>query len=252
MHCDKIVLYNKQVMNLNSGFYKDLDTNFEQACYLSEQKFSHIELLELLKNGNVPQKQIAALKFDFVNNEEDACALVSNLTGCDGKIREAVALKIYKIIYEFETSRVFFMRMPVKIYADATVDINANICRLIVDSMKMLNNSEIFASEYASLILQYAMEALDELDKCVYRDKKYVKNKQLFKLYWCLESLRNFYSAADALCFSEIMQRSALLDEYTIREKVAQIAVQSDDFLSLQKRLKNDSNYYVRSVFLHH
>lgn len=237
---------------MNTGFYKDLDTNFEQACYLSEQIFSHAELLELLKSGNIPQKQIAALKFDFVSSEDDALALVNNLTGCDGKIREAIALKIYKIMNESSDAIKFFEKMPVKIFADATIDINANICRLVVDSVKLLNKSDIFAKEYVNFILQYAKEALEELDRCVFRDKKYIKNKQLFKLYWCLESLKNFYLVADKLLLSEIMSRSASLEEYTVREKVAQISILSDNFKSLQEQLKTDSNYYVRAVFLNH
>ena len=47
--------------NLNKGFYIDLDTNFQEACEMSEREFSHEELIELLKNGNIPQKQIALL-----------------------------------------------------------------------------------------------------------------------------------------------------------------------------------------------
>ena len=41
-------------------------------------------------------------------------------------------------------------------------------------------------------------------------------------------------------------------DEYTIREKTAQIAIMSRVFEGLQNTLKNDSNYYVRAVFLNH
>ena len=136
---------------MNTGFYKDLDTNFEQACYLCENEFSHEELLELLKNGNIPQKQIAALKFDYVNSENDARALVS------------------------------VCKMPPKIFADATIDINANICRLVVDSVKLLKPFDEFVSEYVNFILTFTVQALDELDKFIFRDKKYVINKQLFK-----------------------------------------------------------------------
>ena len=252
IHCDKIILYNKQDMNLNTGFYKDLDTNFEQACYLSEQNFSHSELLEFLNEGNIPQKQIAALKFDAVNSKEDAAALISNLTGCDGKIREAIALRVFQIISESPASADFFSQMPAKVFADATIDINANICRLVVDSVKMLNNNEAFSKEYTALILQYAKDALDELDRLVFRDKKYIKNKQLFKLYWCLESLRNFYTFADEALLTDIMNRSAAQEEYTVREKAAEISVLSDKFISIKNQLKDDSNYYVRAVFLNH
>ena len=78
---------------MNTGFHKDLDTNFELACEMSEYEFQHEELLELLKSGNIPQKQIAALKLDKIQNAEEAKILMDNLIVCDGKIREAVALK---------------------------------------------------------------------------------------------------------------------------------------------------------------
>lgn len=237
---------------MNTGFYKDLDTNFEQACFLSEREFSHDELLDMLLNGNIPQKQIAALKFDYVKSYDDAFALLSNLTGCDGKIREAVALKTYQLLMKNEDIKVFFAQISTDIFADATIDINANICRLVVDSAKLLSGFDDFSDKYTNLVLDYALQALDELDKCVYRDKKYVKNKQLFKLYWCLESLKNFYQKADFEKLSDILNRSAAQSEYTIREKVAQIAILSDKFLDLRNLLKNDSNYYVKAVFLNH
>ena len=65
-------MLNKLRKNLNTGFYNDLDTNFEQALKMSEKEFSHEEMLCLLKNGNIPEKQIAALKLENVFNQEEA------------------------------------------------------------------------------------------------------------------------------------------------------------------------------------
>ena len=70
--------------NLNTGFYKDLDTNFEQAYEMVQKDFSHSELIEMLKTGNIPEKQIAALELKSIVSLEEAEVLVSNLTGCDG------------------------------------------------------------------------------------------------------------------------------------------------------------------------
>lgn len=243
---------------MNNGFYKDLDTNFEQACVLCEQTFSHAELVNMLISGNIPQKQIAALKFDKVETEEDAKALLNNLTGCDGKIREAVALKIYQVICEDLNSHKLFSSTssiyPLKptVFADATIDINANICRLVVDSVRILKPNTDFAKEYTENILKYTLQALDELDKFIFRDKKYVINKQLFKLYWCLEALKYFFEMVDENTMLEILKRSSAQNEYTVREKAAEIAVLSEKFKCIQKELENDSNYYVRAVFLNH
>ena len=86
----------------------------------------------------------------------------------------------------------------------------------------------------------------------MFRDKKYIKNKQYFKLYWSLETLKNFYKFADENLLQDILSRSAKEEEYTVREKAAQIILLSDKFSSLQEILINDSNYYVRAVFLNH
>lgn len=224
-----------------------LDENFDLACELSEKDFTHEELLQMLNNGNIAERQIAALKFDKVENDVDALALMNNLTGCDGKIREAIALRINQIITSDSNSREYF-NFPL-VFADATIDINANICRLVVDSAKLLKTDEDFTKIYVQRILKFTEEAFDALDKFIFRDKKYVINKQLFKLYWCLETLQNFYMDVDKNKLEEILTKGAEQNEYTIREKVAQIVQISGEFASLKEKLQFDDNYYVRAVF---
>lgn len=241
----------KDISDNNCGFYKDLDTNFKLACELCDKNYSHTELKNMLKNGNIPEKQIAALYYDYVNNKDDAQVLINNLTGCDGKIREAVALKINNLINENENHKKIFAEISAETFANATVDINANICRLIVDSAAMLKNNENFAVKYANLIIQKTNEAITELDKFIFRDKKYVINKQLFKLYWCLEALSKFFNYVNEKTLADITEKCANREEYTIREKAAQIILESNKFPQLKEKLMKDENYYVRQV-LHH
>ena len=59
-----------------------------------ENDYTNEELIEMLKNGNIVQKQIAALRLEKINSKEEAQVLLQNLTGQDGKIREAVSLKL--------------------------------------------------------------------------------------------------------------------------------------------------------------
>ena len=235
--------------NLNTGFYKDLDTNFEQACELSEQNLSHEKLINLLKIGNIPEKQIAALKLDDVYSLEETKILINNLTGCDGKIREAVALKIAQILLRNPEKRSYFI-FP-EIFADATIDINANICRLVLEAVEALKEQEGFSKIYIEKILKFIDEAFEALDNFIFRDKKYVINKQLFKLYWCLEALKLFIEEIEPEKLLHILERAAIEQEYTIREKVAQILVKTrlKEFELLKNHLKEDENYYVREVF---
>lgn len=236
---------------MNAGFYEDLDTNFEQAYMLANKTFSHDELVNMLKTGNIPQKQIASLKFDYVKSKEDAECLVNNLTGCDGKIREASALKINYILKTQEESAVFFSDYP-EVFADAVIDINANICRLAAECACILKPNKNFAQKYTERILCFINEAFKELDGFIFRDKKYVINKQLFKLYWCFETLKDYYDMLPDDILSEILTRGSEVKEYTIREKTAQIVLLSGKFPSLKEKLQSDENYYVRAVFLNH
>lgn len=234
---------------MNTGFYIDLDTNFEQAYEMSKKHFSHIELIELLKNGNIPQKQIAALKLDKIESYNEAEILVANLTGCDGKIREAVALKINQLLIQNSHMAKYFTQAET--FADASIDINANICRLVIDSAEILINDKNFLNIYSNKIIGFIHETFDELDKFVFRDKKYVINKQLFKLYWCLEALKLFASDLNGQELFTILKRASSEREYTIREKAAQILklVETDKYIELINKLKTDENYYVRQIF---
>ena len=81
--------------NYNTDYYATLDENFNQALNLFEKTLTHQELLSLLTNGNILQKQISALRLDYVQNQQEAITLAKNLTGQDGKIREAVSFKIF-------------------------------------------------------------------------------------------------------------------------------------------------------------
>lgn len=235
--------------NLNKGFYKDLDINFEEALKMSSKDFNHNELIFMLQNGNIPEKQIAALKLSSIDNDDDASVLISNLTGCDGKIREAVALKIKELL--FANPNLYTKFNYPEIFANATIDINANICRTVIDCLDILKQDKNFAQNYMNKILEFINQVFLELDKFIFKDKKYLINKQLFKLYWALEALKNFVNIIDQDILYSILSRTANEREYTIREKTAQIIVNLDHeiYNNLKKMLKNDENYYVRIVF---
>lgn len=237
-----ILLYDNKVMNLNS--------DYKTACELSEKILSHDEMIEMLKKGNIPQKQFAALNLDFIKNEEEGSILVDNLTGCDGKIREAVALKINQLLNTDSNKFSQYFYPYYNVFADASIDINANICRLVIDSARVLKDNIEFSRKYSDRILEFIDETFTEIDKFIFRDKKYVINKQLFKLYWCLESLKLFVNDIPKETLLNILERASQEKEYTIREKVAQILILLNDdiFAQLKEKLRKDENYYVKTA----
>lgn len=238
----EILQYDNRVMNLN--------LDYKTACELSEKVLSHDEMIEMLKKGNVPQKQFAALNLDCINNEEEGKILISNLTGCDGKIREAVALKINQLLNANSVRFSQYIYPYPEVFADASIDINANICRLVIGSVGILKDNPDFSQKYLEKILQFIYQTFEEIDKFIFRDKKYVINKQLFKLYWCLESLKLFVNDISGQTLFSILKRASEEKEYTIREKIAQILCLTNNeiFIPLKNKLIQDENYYVREA----
>ena len=232
---------------MSSDYEATLDENFKRALELCSTPTDSEYLYELLQNGNMPEKHFAAITIESVESKEQARILISNLTGCDGKIREAVAYKLSELTpRELE----YFLEYPT-IFADATIDINANICRTIIVVLKNFENDKIFVNSYLEKVSEFLTEALEAMDGFVFRDKKYTINKQLFKIYWCLEAVNLFFKSIDEDVFVQLIEKCSEIEEYTIREKVALILkndTKSSTLLDLKDKLQNDSNYYVKNV----
>ena len=232
---------------MNKGYEENLDKNFTRALELCSNKFSHEELLCFLKSGNIPERQFAALELDDITTQEEAKILISNLTGVDGKIREVTAFKLQEFVSK---NPKLYLSFP-KIFADATIDINANICRMIIDILNHLKFDKQFAQEYTNYIITFIQDALKELDSFNFKDKKYTINKQLFKIYWCLEGINVFFSQVDEGEIAPLLIQCSKISEYTIREKVALVIsndIQSIELKQLKNTLKNDKNYYVKQL----
>ncbi len=228
----------------------NLEENFNHALNLCSKNLSHNECIEFLKNGNVAEKQIAALLIDTIETKKEAEIFISNLTGCDGKIREAVASRLAEFI---PIENGIFFDSNYDTFADASIDINANISRLVIDAVEFYKDNTDFGKHYANKLINFIQEGFIEISKIKFRDKKYILNKQLFKIYWALEGLKIFSKYTDEKILYEILSKVLELNEYTVREKAAQILAiykNSDLFKTLYEKAKNDSNYYVRETLV--
>ncbi len=236
-------------MNLNNDYYENTDINFKNALEFYQTDYTHSELIELLKNGNIPQKQIAALKLDSVKSEYDAKVLLSNLTGQDGKIREAVSLRLNEFMSDSDCILYFDAENNCSVFLDAITDINANICRNVISALTNLKNNENFCNIFCRELVQLTFNLLDIVEKFDFQEGKYKVNKEAFKLYWCLETIYVFWDKMNFEDLKNIIKRSKSIGEYTIREKAAKILTHDfvdDELIVVRNELKNDSNYYVR------
>lgn len=234
---------------MNKTYYKTLDENFTQALNFFETKYSHQELLELLRSGNIVQKQAAALKLETITCENDAQILLDNLTGQDGKIRETVSLRIKEFMENENTRQYFQNPNNYKVFLDAIIDINGNICRNIISAITYLLINDEFCLKFIPQLEELTLSLLDKVEQFDFKEGKYKVNKEAFKLYWCLETIYVFYERINFNKLKEIILRSKNIGEYTIREKAAKILTHNfsdNDLIQARKELNNDPNYYVR------
>ncbi len=234
---------------MNNSYYETLDENFSQALNFLETEYSHKELLEFLKTGNIVQKQIATLRLQQIASIEDAQILVSNLVGQDGKIREAVSLRLDEFMSNSQYIEYFKTPQNYNIFLDAIIDINGNICRNVISAISNLRNNEEFCNLFCNGLVNLSMNLLDTIEQIDFFQGKYKVNKEVFKLYWCLETAYAFADKIDFEDLKEIVLRAKNIDEYTIREKTAKIlslGFDDSDLQLAQKELKKDTNYYVR------
>ncbi len=225
---------------------KDKDNqNFNTALYIYQNNYSHEDLINLINCGSDVEKQIATLKIEEIKNAEEAQILVKNLTGCDGKIREAVSFRLKEFIPQ---NPKFYIGFYDK-FMDAIIDINGNICRNTISAILSLKNYNDFSIPFCEKLTINTLNTIKLIKSFNEQDGKYKVNKELFKLYWYLETISLFFDKIDISILKEIIIQAKTINEYTIREKVAKILSQinnDEELLKIKLELKNDKNYYVR------
>lgn len=236
---------------MNTTIKESFDTNFNDAMNLLDGNFSHAELITMLENGNIAQKQFAALEITKIESEKEASILVSNLVNQDGKVREAVALKINELIKNEASLNYFLHENNYNIFLQGIIDVNSNICRLIIEVAQTLKNKGNFDGFIAEILPEKIYSTLEKLENFTFSDKQHVINKTIFKLYWYLETMYDFADEIDFADCKKTLLKCGGFSDYTIREKVAKILTLKnfDDDLeltALKNSLKNDENYYVK------
>ena len=247
----------KKDNNLNSTFNtsqnNDFNSDFNLALQLSEKEISHGELIKFLKSGNIAQRQIAALRLSKLDSEDDVDAFLDNLCGQDGKIREAVALRLSEFVKDDTLCSLVLADRNFSIILKSLVDVNGNVCRCILDTFEYLKKDNSFCRFMVEKLPQAIDFTFEELEKFKFNDKQHVINKAVFRLYWYLEGVISLLDEFDDLTLESILLKSGRFEDYTIREKVAKIlcsrVFSSPELSKLKKDLSSDENYYVRRFF---
>lgn len=230
---------------MNNSLTEKYNNDFNTALKIYENSYSHEYLINLLKNGSVVEKQVATLKLNCLKNFDEAQIFINNLTGCDGKIREAVSFRLK----EFIPATPEYFENNSSTLLDAVIDINGNICRNTIEAIKSLKNNTKFTQEFCSKLTQNTLEIIEPIKEFDFQDGKYKINKEVFKLYWYLETICEFLDYINKDTLIKILKETKNIQEYTIREKTAKIISKITNIPEIEKiklELKSDPNYYVR------
>ncbi|MDD3237238.1 MAG: hypothetical protein PHV37_03995 [Candidatus Gastranaerophilales bacterium] len=233
-----------------------LELNKEQNIKMTNLAYDHCskdlnheELICELFSDDELKKQVCILNLKSVFSQKEADALVDNLTGKGGPVREVASLKINEFIKSDSSHQFFQTEKIIDTLLQATTDVNPAVCRNIIEIMDKIDNIK-----YLNQILYQKITATFEELK-VFKDyKSHLLNKKTFKLYWSLETLTYLLLSVkkDAIFF-QIVKQAAEFNDYTIREKASKIISSLTpvpaEFKSLSEKLKSDENLYVRRFF---
>ena len=239
-----------------------INSNIQKALETVKKHYTKDEIKTLLQNGDEFEKPVAIMSLDILSEKEEAKLLISNLTGCDGRIREASALKISEFLSCPETAEFFLDKLSTETILNGIMDINPNVGRAIIEGIK---ECEPLQEAILPLLLQRIselIEKLKEMSKTPFLENKlndkrnHAKNKVVFNLYWGMEALyyTNFNNSKTPDTREKILEilnfTSGYID-YTISEKAAKILFKMENAPDdLLQKLKNDKNFYVKNQLL--
>ncbi len=200
----------------------------ERALEIIQKPYEKNEILSLLENGDEFEKPVAIMALENLCNKNEADLLINNLTGCDGRIREASALKISEFLKNSEIAPYFFDERSLETILNGIMDINPNVGRALIDGIKECQPlQKLILPKLIDRILNI-IEKLKALSDTPYADNKlkntknHAKNKIVFNLYWALEALyyTDFNNFTQEKLLDILNFTSGYID-YTIREKTA-------------------------------
>lgn len=222
--------------------------NTETIISMAAEDFKHKEILNIIETTNFILKQFGAIKIDQITNEKEAWLLVSNLINNDTRVREAVSQKILSFLSSPDYNKFFQKEEIFEIMLKGLCDINPNVCRNISMSLGYIMNKQYFITQIINTINELLNNFKRERGM-----RKQTLNKVIYKLYWHLEGLNQLKDLFDENieALTEIFEVTSEFEEYTIREKTAQLVIETNpnSFKNIKNKLKNDENFYVKRFF---
>ena len=232
----------------------DMENNFIQAVELIDKNFSYEEFMDILAGDDDNLKALAILNLDSVQNQKQTHLLVFHLTNHNGQIRELVAYKISELIPAFKE---FFQSVQIlDSIVLSIIDVNPNVVRYVLSSLKYIENKKYIFDKLMKKIRKLNIDIINKPRRG--KVEEHIFTKKAFKIYWSLEAIKKIILLQPNIIydnnvlnndFNKLIYELSGFEEYTVREKIAQIISVANDenFADIKEKLKNDSNYFVKN-----
>ncbi len=234
-----------------------IDKLIEKAANVVQKSYKKEEIAAILKSDDELEKPIAIMSIEKIEDKTTADLLIDNLIGCDGRIREASAVKISEFLQNSETCIYFLDEKSIEIILDGIMDINPNVGRSLIDGIKECKQLQTLLQPHLINKIEKIITKLKEISESPFKEnrlnnrKNHAKNKIMFNLYWALEALYFTDLGNDSDKLFDILSFTSSIFDYTIREKAAKILSKMKNPPSvLLHKLKNDENFYVKNQLL--
>lgn len=222
----------------------------ENASELCKKHYTNEEILNVLDVSSKRhpeidvEKQICILKMTEIAAQSEANALVAHLTGHEGLVREAAAIKVNEFMKNPKYVGFFQRQKIADEFLWALTDVNPNVCRPITEVLPLLTEKEHFKN-----LLYYNTGVLMEEITNLKRKNSHKYTKKIFTLYWFLEAFAKVAPEVDDR-LDALIEAVVKVKDYTIREKLSNLinvlTDTSEAVEAAKAKLKRDCNYYVK------
>ena len=230
-----------------------MENNFKIACEYISKDFSFEEIEKILNDGDDFAKVAVLLNIKNITNNDFANLIIKNLTHQSGPVREACAYALCELMPEF--NGYFQDKNTLDIIIYSLNDVNPNVVRFMLETLRYINNKEYIFDKMLVNISNLYSEINNKQRRG--KEQEHIFTKKCFKIYWSLEALKKIISEKSDIIektssrgktFYNLFKTLYTIDEYTIREKIAQITgmLQNDMLEEIRIELNRDKNYFVR------
>lgn len=219
------------------------------------REFSLNEAKKILAGNEDVLKSAVLLNLNKID-ENIAELLIYNLTNQSGPVRELSAYKLGELIKNYP---IFFQDKKVlDTILMSLNDVNPNVVRFILPTLKYFDNKKYLFDNLLSKIITLYGEITSKPRRG--KIQEHIFTKKCFKIYWSLEGINYLISFEPDIIlegqkvredFHILLKNLCNIDEYTIREKIAQIVnlLQNIEFYDIKNKLNNDKNYFVKRQY---